>query len=101
MKQLIDIPELKQRASRIGLPMRALAEAADVSLTTLWRGVDSIAKRERLQVALFAREIRARDELLALHPLREGNGEARNKAVENEPGCDRVEEQGAVATAQG
>lgn len=74
MQTVLQLDEIAQRLSRIGMPPKALARLAGVNFATYYRGRQrpgSMVTRNlaALSAALIAEELALRDHLLALHPL--------------------------------
>lgn len=82
MQHAIDISEIKSRAERIGLHVKALAEEAGVDVSTVYRAVQGADMRVSTARQLTAVLVRRERELLAylqaLHP----DGEVSSEAAE-------------------
>lgn len=74
MQHYLTIDEISRRAKVIGYEVKDLAADASVHETTVYRSIgresnNTMKTMQRLSAALFTRERRLRDHLLALHPL--------------------------------
>lgn len=87
MQTVLQIDEIAQRLSRLGLAPKVLARRAGVNFATFYRarqrpGSTSTGNLLAFNRALIEVEIELRDHLLRLHPLAENTGQRLPEAAE-------------------